>query len=230
MNTADRIKAIRGNLTQAEFSEKLGIHKNTLGRYERGESEPDLTFCAQVCALFGISPHWLLFGNGPMRVSDSAEANDGQSFFLPGKMKEADGAGLVMVPMVEARLSAGNGSLITSDQVERSYAFREDFLRRKGKPQEMVLMRVMGDSMEPEIQDHDVVLIDQSKQDLYPGPIYALGFQDSIYLKRVDKLPESIILKSVNPAYPPIVIPMSEYTEDQFRVIGRILWSGREYR
>jgi len=59
---AQRLRAIRGTLTQAEFAHRLGIHKNTLGRYERGESEPDTQIARQLCTLFGVQPHWLLFG------------------------------------------------------------------------------------------------------------------------------------------------------------------------
>lgn len=60
---AQRLRAIRGTLTQAEFAHRLGIHKNTLGRYERGESEPDTQIARQLCTLFGVQPHWLLFGS-----------------------------------------------------------------------------------------------------------------------------------------------------------------------
>lgn len=60
---AQRLRAIRGTLTQAEFAHRLGIHKNTLGRYERGESEPDTKIARQLCTLFGVQPHWLLFGS-----------------------------------------------------------------------------------------------------------------------------------------------------------------------
>ena len=49
MNASERLKIIRGDLTQAEFAAKLGIHKNTLGRYERGESEPDFSVCVNIC-------------------------------------------------------------------------------------------------------------------------------------------------------------------------------------
>lgn len=132
--------------------------------------------------------------------------------------------------MVEAVLSAGTGSLETSGQMGREYAFRRDFIQRKGNPANMVLMRVRGDSMQPEVMDNDVVLLDQSKTRLLPGPIFALGFEDAIYLKRADRLPGQIVLKSVNPAYDPIHIDMGEQTSEQFRVIGQVLWVGREYK
>ena len=53
---------------------------------------------------------------------------------------------LILIPMVEARLSAGQGSLQTDGNSERSYAFRSDFLHRKGNPDNMVLMRVLKSS------------------------------------------------------------------------------------
>ncbi len=134
-----------------------------------------------------------------------------------------------MAPMVEARLSAGSGSLETSGNIEGVYAFRSDFLRRKGNPTEMVLMRVGGDSMVPEILDGDVVLIDCGKCHLRPGPIFAVGFEDAIYLKSVDKLPGKIILKSANLTYPPVELNVEDQNEDSFRIIGQVVWSGREY-
>ena len=113
---------------------------------------------------------------------------------------------------------------------EGSYAFRSDFLRRKGNPRRMVLMRVSGDSMVPEIFDNDLVLLDRGQTDITPGRLYAVGFEDAIYIKRIDKLPGKVILHSVNPAYPPLTLDLRGDNAEQFRVIGRVLWSGREYR
>ena len=107
---------------------------------------------------------------------------------------------------------------------------RSDFLHRKGNPREMVLMRVSGDSMEPEIMDNDIVLIDQGKRDVTPGRLYAIGFDEAIYLKRIDILPGKVILKSTNAAYPPVELDTRGDCEDAFRVIGRVLWCGREYK
>ena len=64
---SERIKHIRGSLTQTEFAERLGVHKNTVGRYERGDGEPDIGVASKMCSIFGFEPTWLLFGEGPMR-------------------------------------------------------------------------------------------------------------------------------------------------------------------
>lgn len=67
---ADRIRELRGRKTQDEFAKELGIHTNTLGRWERGQSEPDITTAQQICTQFGVSPYWLLAGQGPMLEKD----------------------------------------------------------------------------------------------------------------------------------------------------------------
>lgn len=214
----ERLKKVRGGLTQAEFAALFGIPQVTLGNYERGRNEPRFDFIKQVCSRFEINVEWLLFGTGDKKESMG---------HLPAQPScDVD---LIMIPMVEARLSAGQGSLQTDGNSERSYAFRSDFLHRKGNPDNMVLMRVSGDSMQPEILNNDVVLLDQSKTDILPGRIYAVGFEEAIYLKRVDMLPGKVILKSANPAYPPVELDIRDQQRDAFRVIGQVLWSGREY-
>jgi transcriptional regulator with XRE-family HTH domain len=65
--TAQRLKIIRGDLSQAEFAKRLGVHQNTLGRYERGVTEPDTSIARALCTIFGVEPRWLLLGEGVMR-------------------------------------------------------------------------------------------------------------------------------------------------------------------
>jgi transcriptional regulator with XRE-family HTH domain len=72
---SERIKHIRGSLTQTEFAERLGVHKNTIGRYERGDGEPDIGVASKMCLIFGFDPNWLLFGEGPMRRGEAAESD-----------------------------------------------------------------------------------------------------------------------------------------------------------
>ena len=63
----ERLKAVRGAMTQSEFATRLRTPLTTLGRYERGANMPDLEFIINVCTVFDVSPSWLLFGRGAMR-------------------------------------------------------------------------------------------------------------------------------------------------------------------
>ncbi|AMD90265.1 XRE family transcriptional regulator [Desulfovibrio fairfieldensis] len=226
MNTlGERLKLLRGETSQAAFAASLGIPQMTLSNYETGKSEPKLVLLKTICERFRLNTNWLLFGREPMTI-------DGDSSGLPDEtMPPQCDVELKLIPLVEARISAGQGSLEVDGSSERSYAFRMDFLLRKGNPNAMVLMRVAGDSMQPEICHGDVVLIDQSKRSIIPGRIFAVGFEEAIYLKRIDMLPGKVILKSVNEeCYPPVELSVSGDLGEQFRVIGQVLWSGREYR
>ena len=203
--TLQRLMQALGAQTDAELARALGITPQSVsGARKRGEVPPAWV---QTCAAStGVNAHWLFFGRGPMRLPEAAEGE------LPSTQVDCESE-LIIVPLAEARLSAGTGSLEVSAHSEGGYAFRGDFLRRKGNPRRMVLMRVSGDSMVPGSFDNDLV-----------------GFEDAIYIKRIDKLPGKIVLHSVNPAYPPVSLDLRGDCADQFRVIGRVLWSGREYR
>ena len=66
MSLAERLKRIRGNTSQMEIAQQLGIHKSSWGRFERGDSEPSGSDLSKVCTVFGINPEWLLLGTGEM--------------------------------------------------------------------------------------------------------------------------------------------------------------------
>ena len=58
----ERIRKVRGEMSQAAFAAKIGINKNLLGKYERGESIPGGEILAQMRDALGISVDWLLTG------------------------------------------------------------------------------------------------------------------------------------------------------------------------
>lgn len=131
------------------------------------------------------------------------------------------------VPLVRARLSGGAGSFETEDDVVGYYAFRSDFLRRKGAADSMVLFQVAGHSMSPLLENGDTVMVDQSQNEVISGHIYALGIEDTVVVKRIEIEPGAMVLKSENPEYDTHRIPLHENAN--LRVIGRVVWSAREF-
>jgi len=240
MNTLPkRILAIRGGLSQSEFALKLGVAQNTLGRYERGERTPDADFLTAMVDQLGVSAEWLLRGAGPaydytrtkvVEATCESGCDEPLSRVVLANTPLPCDVDMVYVPLVEARLSAGTGSFLTGGETDRRYGFRSDFLTRKGQVSQMVLMRVDGDSMEPEIHHGDVVLLDQSQTTPRAGGMFAVGVEDVVYIKLVDTLPGKIILKSYNAAYTPLEIDARGDLADGIRIIGKAVWLGRELR
>lgn len=136
---------------------------------------------------------------------------------------------VALIPLVGARLAAGAGSLETDADVQGYFAFRQDWLCRKGNPERMVLMKVFGDSMEPDIHHGDMVLVNQGHTQIFGHAIYAVGVNEEIYIKQVETRPGGLLrLRSLNPRYEPIEINLHGDLENSVRIIGRVIWWCRE--
>lgn len=219
-------------LTQKQLADQLGVSLTSVQNYESGRI-PNGEILVKLAAALFCTPEWLVSGQGEMRrgaVGGPEQAKAGQSRPEQGEHIYNDmiDCELVMVPLVKARLSAGSGSFETNGDSERHYAFRSEWIRSKGNAQAMVLMRVAGDSMEPEIKDKDVVLIDTSNMTPQPGRMFAVAVEDLVYLKKVDAEPGKLILSSANPAYAALEIDARGDRSTGIRIIGRAVWVGRD--
>ena len=58
----ERIRHVRGSLSQAEFSGRMAVHEQTLGKYERNVRLPDAAFLERLHRLFDCDINWLLTG------------------------------------------------------------------------------------------------------------------------------------------------------------------------
>ncbi|MHC1789967.1 LexA family transcriptional regulator [Solidesulfovibrio sp.] len=216
-----------GIASQTELAGLLGVHRSAVTQAKRKNAVPK----AWVLALSrrtGADPDWLEFGrqgrSAGGRGRSAGTGGDGPEGTLAAGVAEE--ALFAAVPKVRARLSAGGGSFEVGGEVERFYPFRQDWLRKKGQPAGMVLMDVVGNSMEPEIRHGDMVLIDQGQTAVVAHGVYAVGLEDTVLVKRVEKRPGRLVLLSDNRDYAPIVLAGDEL--DALRVIGRVLWVGRE--
>lgn len=230
----ERLLQSTNSKTDASLATALGISAQSVSQARAKEKIPAQWFI-DISVKYGVSADWVLYGIGSRQLGSPTASPAPHrrstdrvvSAHRPETINCAD-TEIVLIPMVEAVLSAGHGSFEVSEESERRYAFRADFLRRKGNSAEMVLMRVDGDSMEPRICDGDVVLIDQSQKALRPGMIYAVGVEDMVFLKAVSAQPGRVILHSFNEAYPPLEVDTREQMEDSVRIVGRCVWSCRE--
>jgi transcriptional regulator with XRE-family HTH domain len=60
----ERLKKIRGNMSQAAFANIVGISKGALGGYERDENAPGTEAINKICSATDISVDWLITGGG----------------------------------------------------------------------------------------------------------------------------------------------------------------------
>lgn len=71
----DRLRALRGGLTQAAFAERLGLERQSVVRYEAGKRAPDALALLRLMTEFGADPAWVLTGAGaaPLLSGDERE-------------------------------------------------------------------------------------------------------------------------------------------------------------
>jgi len=61
---AERIKHIRGSLSQIEFSSELGIFRNTLQKWEANKGFPGFESLLKLHKIFKVNINWLISGEG----------------------------------------------------------------------------------------------------------------------------------------------------------------------
>ncbi|MBD5538863.1 MAG: helix-turn-helix transcriptional regulator [Desulfovibrio sp.] len=62
----ERLKKIRGRMSQAAFAASIGITQRAVVNYETGGRLPKGTILRKICEQYGINEDWLLTGTGAM--------------------------------------------------------------------------------------------------------------------------------------------------------------------
>ncbi|WDP93114.1 MAG: helix-turn-helix transcriptional regulator [Desulfobacter sp.] len=209
-----RLMAATGISSQSELARELGINRSGITHARKKNHIPD-NWIIKLYRRFRMNPEWVETGKGPVFQNQGGPANGAGGEFR-------------RIPKVAARLSAGTGSFECGQDVSEYLSFPHSWLSRKGSAAAMVAMEVFGRSMEPLIREGDTVLIDQSQVRIMAGAIYAVGVDDTIMVKRLEKHPDALVLCSDNKDFAPIRLDV--HSTDKVRVLGRVIWSCREYR
>lgn len=206
----ERVAAATDIRSQTELAATLGINRSAVTQAKKKGTIP-ANWVLGLSRKFGLNPDWLEKGVGDPKES---------KFCYDPEFDK--------IPKVNARLCAGDGSFEVGSDIQGFYAFRKDWLSRKGSAGNMVLMDIFGNSMAPELKDGDTVLVDESQKAIIAGALYAVGIEDTVMVKRLEKHPNKLVLQSDNKDYTPIFLREEEM--DMARIIGKVVWVGREYR
>jgi hypothetical protein len=123
------------------------------------------------CAIKKISINWLLYGQDPSSLIDSTDRY--WIKFYPG-----------------IAMSAGGGSNIENDNFEKLDIpdYFISTLGGKDNIKNIEAINVTGESMEPTLNDNDIIFVDISKKDCARDGIYAINTEDGLLVKRIQKL------------------------------------------
>lgn len=133
----------------------------------------------------------------------------------------ADNDEYVNLPLMDIQVAAGDGSVVEHEIVEGHLAFRKDWLQEKGLfARNLTLIQADGKSMEPEIHDGDVLLINRADRVPKIGKIMVGLLNNHLIVKKLNKTADTWIMASTNQEYG------MEILDDVNALIGHVVWRG----
>ena len=137
---------------------------------------------------------------------------------------------LAAIPEVEVEASAGPGALADEFVAEKARWFLpEGMIRHEGgaTPDAIRVLRVRGESMEPELSEGDRLLVDTSRRAPDTGEMFVLWDGNGLVVKRVERVAEGngapgLRLKSANAEYADYTAPAGDV-----HIFGKVLWTVR---
>lgn len=149
---------------------------------------------------------------------------------LPNGLDEAELDGsYAYIPQYDAKAAAGLGTENPHVEIRSTLAFKRNWLRSKGvKPEHLIVIYADGQSMQPTINDQDVLLVDRSKVDPVDHSVFVLSSGDGAIVKRLVQSPIGTwTLRSDNEdknEHPDRYFLLSDGNEH--RIIGQVIWRG----
>ena len=144
------------------------------------------------------------------------------------------GAPVAVIPEVTVEVSAGAGALAQEFVSETAlWHWPENMIRHEAgaEPENLRILRVRGNSMEPELRDGDRIVVDVSRRLPATGETFVLWDGIGLVVKHVevvrgdavdDDEPPTLRLISANPDYAPYTCLAQDA-----HILGKVLWAVR---
>lgn len=223
---SERLKQIineKFGANNSKFARAASIPISTLQAYLEGGSLPKIDIGFRVARAAGVTMEWLITGEeGPP----------------PGRTEERliGAEDVYEVPLVEGKISAGTGT-VAPEVVKDTLLILKRYLGPSGKGVcRYVAVEVHGDSMEPELKNRDIVVIDRADNDMTrvsrDGLYAVMGEDDHIYVKRLVRKGHILQLVSANPVHGARhgaeLIDLGRIKENP--ILGKVVYSIRRWK
>lgn len=186
----------RSRVSHEELATAAGVHRNTIGRFLNGRGVPDDGPLDLMLARIGATRDELF-------RADPSEAE------------------LLEVTIYDIDVAAGPGRFLTDEAVIGRWPFPREWAERQwGRDAQLAMVRVSGDSQEPELRDGDQVVINLANR--RGEGLSVVRLDDALLIKRVQREGGTLRLTSNNPGYKDVLVDLAA-DGDRFEVVGRAL-------
>lgn len=189
--------------------------QSTFYTWFKETSSPPVADVQRICQLAGVRPAWVFTGEGAMREGEAAP-----SASASGSGEDSE---VVNIPILTAPASAGAGTILTEGPEEQgSVPFPRIWARSFGTPSRLRLVEIVGESMKPDLEEGDWMMINLDLRELRDG-VALVRLDDALMVKRLQPQGRMVMLTSSNPVYLPISLDL-EKDGDRFAIIGHAKW------
>jgi len=220
-----RLKELRkaAGLTQKGLAKLLGVSDQQVSLLERGERRLSTYWMERIAPHLNVQPHEIIIDTGLSETNSNFQ-------YPPNANGLTDNQSLsqhIDINIYDVQVSAGGGQWMQDDAfVIGQLAFRRDWLKKQTRApiDQLAIIKVNGDSMEPTLSDEDTVLVDMTQKHPVTGNLYIIWDEGALYVKRLQVQGGQVVLISDNPMYAPYTL-----TSGTTEIVGRVIWQGRNW-
>lgn len=204
---------LQAKKTIQDVSDATGLHTNTIGRIERGDSEANTEQLLLIARALSVAPRKLVhFADD----TDTAEkpSTDGE---------------YALIDIIDVHVSAGGGALNGHNEVVGRFAFKRTWLASKGlTPERAKIVRARGDSMADHINHGDILLVNTAITSLGQDGVYVIEMDGMDYVKLIqrDFSTGGVQIISYNKNYKPQTLNAEQASA--LRISGKVVWHAGE--
>lgn len=196
----DRIEFLVGDRSLKKAASDWGIPQATLQTMLKSRSDPKFDNIDKIIKAENVNVEWLLSG-----------------------IEQEDD--FITIPKIEIDVSAGNGSLVVSENVSEGMKVTRQWLLNEGfEHSKLVMLTARGDSMEPSIPNGASLIVDKCHASFKDEDgIFVLRIGESLFVKRLryDHLNYELSIISDNPIYPVTQVKANQLND--ICVIGKVV-------
>jgi len=204
MNFRTRLKQLRNEkkINQRELANFLKVAPSTISMYESGQREPNFEVLESLADFFNVDLNYLLGKSDKTTKLMIEDSQPPQGLQIPVLGTVAAG---IPISAVE--------DILDYEEIDSSFQSQGEFFA----------LRIKGDSMQPKMDDGDVVIVKQQSDANSGDTVIALVNGDEATCKKLQKTENGIMLVSTNPNYLPMFFTNEEIQTKPVVILGKVV-------
>ncbi|TLS99925.1 S24 family peptidase [Aliarcobacter cibarius] len=212
----EEYKTLKKYETETEPFKKDLLSKQLFGnKNQRQHANTLIQAFIDLATRDNLNLNWIFYGQLPIKNNNEDKIGKIVEKHFVNDHLNKDTIAIPFYTNIKA--SAGSG-YINEDNEDNDFIVLPKSMVEGSK--KLNAIRVYGDSMAPNIKQDSIILIDIEKKALKNNLVYAVRYENEVFVKRVEDIGDSILLKSDNVQYNTIIAKKTKTY-----IIGQVITS-----